>query len=38
VSLTVREPSLDDVFLKLTGRHAEPVDTPAEAVPTGGAR
>ena len=29
-SLTVREPSLDDVFLALTGRHAEAVD--AEAV------
>jgi hypothetical protein len=26
------------VFLKLTGRHAEPVELPAEAVPTGGAR
>jgi daunorubicin resistance ABC transporter ATP-binding subunit len=24
-SLTVREPSLDDVFLRLTGHHAEPV-------------
>jgi ABC-2 type transport system ATP-binding protein len=24
-TLTVREPSLDDVFLSLTGRHAEPV-------------
>jgi daunorubicin resistance ABC transporter ATP-binding subunit len=38
VTLAVREPSLDDVFLKLTGRHAEPVEPPAEAVPTGGAR
>jgi ABC-type multidrug transport system ATPase subunit len=37
-SLTVREPSLDDVFLALTGRHAEPEPTPEqEAVPTGGA-
>jgi hypothetical protein len=25
-TLTVREPSLDDVFLALTGRHAEPKD------------
>jgi ABC-2 type transport system ATP-binding protein len=33
-SLTVREPSLDDVFLALTGRHAEAVD--AEAVPARG--
>jgi ABC-2 type transport system ATP-binding protein len=38
VTLTVREPSLDDVFLKLTGRHAEPVEPAPEAVPTGGAR
>jgi daunorubicin resistance ABC transporter ATP-binding subunit len=37
-SLTVREPSLDDVFLALTGRHAEPDDvSEQEAVPTGGA-
>jgi ABC-type multidrug transport system ATPase subunit len=37
-SLTVREPSLDDVFLTLTGRHAEPEPTPdREVVPTGGA-
>jgi ABC-type multidrug transport system ATPase subunit len=38
MSLTVREPSLDDVFLRLTGHHAEP--TPelelAEPVPVGG--
>jgi hypothetical protein len=27
-SLTVREPSLDDVFLALTGRHAESDPTP----------
>ena len=33
-SLTVREPSLDDVFLALTGRHAEADD--AEAVPARG--
>jgi daunorubicin resistance ABC transporter ATP-binding subunit len=33
-SLTVREPSLDDVFLALTGRHAEGVD--GEAVPARG--
>jgi daunorubicin resistance ABC transporter ATP-binding subunit len=37
--LAVREPSLDDVFLALTGRHAEPVSEPeSEAVPTGGSR
>jgi ABC-2 type transport system ATP-binding protein len=37
-SLTVREPSLDDVFLALTGRHAEPAEAPdEEAVATGGA-
>jgi daunorubicin resistance ABC transporter ATP-binding subunit len=37
-SLAVREPSLDDVFLALTGRHAEPAPAPdREAVPTGGA-
>jgi hypothetical protein len=29
-TLTVREPSLDDVFLALTGRHAEP-EEPGEA-------
>ena len=28
-SLTVREPSLDDVFLALTGHHAEPATEPA---------
>ena len=27
-TLTVREPSLDDVFLRLTGRHAEPAPGP----------
>jgi daunorubicin resistance ABC transporter ATP-binding subunit len=37
-SLAVREPSLDDVFLALTGRHAETVPAPdRDAVPTGGA-
>jgi daunorubicin resistance ABC transporter ATP-binding subunit len=38
-SLTVREPSLDDVFLRLTGHHAEPAGAQAEEemVPVGGA-
>jgi len=37
-SLSVREPSLDDVFLRLTGRHAEPAEEPQqEAVAAGGA-
>jgi ABC-2 type transport system ATP-binding protein len=37
-SLAVREPSLDDVFLKLTGRHAEPAGEAQqeEAVVAGG--
>jgi ABC-type multidrug transport system ATPase subunit len=37
-SLTVREPSLDDVFLRLTGHHAEPITEieSAEPVPVGG--
>jgi ABC-2 type transport system ATP-binding protein len=35
--LTVREPSLDDVFLALTGRHAEPVVPDREVAPVGGA-
>jgi daunorubicin resistance ABC transporter ATP-binding subunit len=36
-SLAVREPSLDDVFLALTGRHAEPADEPEpEPVRMGG--
>jgi daunorubicin resistance ABC transporter ATP-binding subunit len=29
-TLTVREPSLDDVFLSLTGRHAEPISEPEQ--------
>ena len=29
VTLAVREPSLDDAFITLTGRHAEPVAVPA---------
>ena len=34
--LTVREPSLDDVFLLLTGHHAEALDQPdEERVPAG---
>jgi ABC-2 type transport system ATP-binding protein len=37
--LAVREPSLDDVFLALTGHHAEPASEPEpEAVPAGGSR
>ena len=38
VSLTVREPSLDDVFLRLTGHHAEPIPDveSTEPVPVGG--
>jgi ABC-2 type transport system ATP-binding protein len=37
-SLAVREPSLDDVFLRLTGHHAEPIaePEPSEPVPVGG--
>jgi len=34
VTLAVREPSLDDAFLTLTGRHAEPV-APPEREPVG---
>jgi len=38
-SITVRDPSLDDVFLTLTGRHAEPVTEPAaEPAQIGAAR
>jgi len=33
-SLTVREPSLDDVFLVLTGRHTEDGDRAAQALPS----
>jgi ABC-2 type transport system ATP-binding protein len=36
VSLTVREPSLDDVFLTLTGRHAEAVETDAATLAPAG--
>jgi daunorubicin resistance ABC transporter ATP-binding subunit len=37
--LTVRDPSLDDVFLSLTGRHAEPEpEREPQAAPAGGAR
>ena len=36
-TLTVHEPSLDDVFLKLTGRHAESADIPTDQ-PTPGRR
>ncbi|HET9249299.1 MAG TPA: ATP-binding cassette domain-containing protein [Actinomycetota bacterium] len=37
-SLTVREPSLDDVFLRLTGHHAEPTGDAGstQPVPVGG--
>jgi ABC-2 type transport system ATP-binding protein len=39
VSLIVREPSLDDVFLQLTGHHAEPAAEEAEAAaPAAGRR
>jgi ABC-type multidrug transport system ATPase subunit len=38
-SLSVREPSLDDVFLALTGRHAEEGAQPdQELTPAGGSR
>ena len=30
-TITVREPSLDDVFLALTGRRVEPEEPPEEA-------
>jgi ABC-2 type transport system ATP-binding protein len=32
-TLSVREPSLDDVFLTLTGRHAEPMSEDSERTP-----
>jgi len=31
VTLAVREPSLDDVFLALTGRRVEPEEAPEDA-------
>ena len=37
-TLTVRDPSLDDVFLRLTGRHAEPAGETDDTVSVGGAR
>jgi hypothetical protein len=38
-SLTVRDPSLDDVFLALTGHHAEPTtETAGEPAQIGAAR
>jgi ABC-2 type transport system ATP-binding protein len=37
-TLTVHEPSLDDVFLKLTGRHAENVDVTTDQPAPGGRR
>jgi hypothetical protein len=37
-SLTVREPSLDDVFLTLTGKHAEGDGDSSAAEPTDGRR
>jgi hypothetical protein len=37
-SLTVRQPSLDDVFLALTGHRAESEDGSAEAPPAKGRR
>jgi len=37
-TLTVREPSLDDVFVALTGHRAEPAPEPIAPVPTGGRR
>jgi ABC-2 type transport system ATP-binding protein len=36
--LTVREPTLDDVFLQLTGRKAEADGATADAAPAGGGR
>ena len=37
-TLTVHEPSLDDVFLKLTGRHAESADATTDQPTPGGRR
>ena len=37
-TLTVREPSMDDVFLALTGHRAETGPEPTEPVPAGGRR
>jgi ABC-2 type transport system ATP-binding protein len=37
-TLTVREPSLDDVFLALTGRHAEPTGEGVDSQPTDASR
>jgi ABC-2 type transport system ATP-binding protein len=37
-TLTVREPSLDDVFLALTGRHAEPTGEDDDTEPTDASR
>ena len=36
LGITVRDPSLDDVFLSLTGRHAEDKDAAAGGTPAGG--
>jgi ABC-2 type transport system ATP-binding protein len=37
-TLAVHEPSLDDVFLSLTGHRAESEETPAEPAMSGGRR
>ena len=37
-NLAVREPSLDDVFLSLTGHHAEDAQPEEEAAAAGGGR
>jgi daunorubicin resistance ABC transporter ATP-binding subunit len=37
-TLTVRDPSLDDVFLRLTGKHAEDAKEPEGVTVAGGAR
>jgi len=36
LGLVLREPSLDDVFLQLTGHHAETIEVPDPSVGTGG--